>query len=101
MLFVIFLAAVLVATTVAIHAAGFGIVLAYLVKSHPKLPTRVWPITRLLVRLVWLLILVHIIEISVWALFFWWEGCMPDAESAFYFSGVTYTTIGYGDLVLT
>ena len=26
--------------------------------------------------------------------------CLPDAESAFYFSGVTYATIGYGDLVL-
>ena len=25
---------------------------------------------------------------------------MPDAESALYFSGVSYTTIGYGDLVL-
>ena len=24
----------------------------------------------------------------------------PDAEAAVYFSGVTYTTIGYGDLVL-
>jgi len=25
---------------------------------------------------------------------------MPDAQSAFYFSVVTYTTTGYGDLVL-
>jgi len=25
---------------------------------------------------------------------------MPDLQSAFYFSGVTYTTTGYGDLVL-
>ena len=25
---------------------------------------------------------------------------MPDAQSAFYFSAVTYTTTGYGDLVL-
>jgi len=25
---------------------------------------------------------------------------MPNAESAFYFSGITYTTLGYGDLVL-
>jgi len=24
----------------------------------------------------------------------------PDAESAFYYSGVTYATIGYGDLLL-
>ena len=26
--------------------------------------------------------------------------CFPDAESAFYFAGVTYTSVGYGDLVL-
>jgi hypothetical protein len=25
---------------------------------------------------------------------------MPDAESAFYFSAVTYTSLGYGDLLL-
>jgi Ion channel len=25
---------------------------------------------------------------------------VPNAEAAFYFSGVTYTTIGYGDVVL-
>jgi len=29
-----------------------------------------------------------------------WGGCLPDLESAFCFSGATYTTIGYGDLVL-
>lgn len=40
------------------------------------------------------------IEISVWALFYLLQDCMPTAESAFYFSGVTYTTVGYGDLVL-
>ena len=51
-------------------------------------------------RLTWALILIHVIEITVWALFYWWRRCLPDAESAFYFSGVTYTTIGYGDLVL-
>ena len=100
MLAVTFVAAVLVAITVAIHATGFGMVLAHLMKSHARLPTRTWPIALLLIRLIWLLILIHAIEISVWALFYWWEGCLPDAESAFYFSGVTYTTIGYGDLVL-
>jgi hypothetical protein len=40
------------------------------------------------------------IEIAVWALFFWWEKCLPDLESSFYFSGVTYVTLGYGDLLL-
>jgi hypothetical protein len=34
------------------------------------------------------------------ALFYWWQKCLPDAETPFYFSGVTYTSVGYGDLVL-
>ena len=42
----------------------------------------------------------HLVEISIWALFYLWRGCMPNAEAAFYFSGVTYTTVGYGDMVL-
>jgi len=36
----------------------------------------------------------------MWGLFYLWRGCVTDAETAFYFSGVTYTTIGYGDVVL-
>ena len=100
MLAVMFIAAVLVATTVAVHSAGLGIVLSHLVKSHAVPPTQSWPITWLLIRVALLLILIHAAEISVWAFFYVWEGCLPDAESAFYFSGVTYATIGYGDLVL-
>ena len=42
----------------------------------------------------------HLIEITVWALFFQWKQAMPDLSSALYFSAVTYTTTGYGDLVL-
>src|SRR5215217_1654516 len=100
MLAVLLSAAVLVAITVAVHAVGLGIVLSHLVESHALPPTRTWPITRLLIRLAWLLILIHAVAIAVWALFYRWQGCFPDAESAFYFSGVTYTTIGFGDLVL-
>jgi hypothetical protein len=94
------IAAALVAVTVAVHAAGFGLVLATVVKRHVAPPATFWPITWLLVRLVWLLMLIHVVEISVWALFYRWKQCLPDAESAFYFSGVTYTTLGYGDVVL-
>lgn len=95
-----FTAAILVAITVAVHAAGFALVLRYFMKSHATPPTQFWPITWLLIRVTWLLILMHVVEITVWALFYWWQGCLPDAEAAFYFAGVTYTTIGYGDLVL-
>ena len=100
MLAVIFIAAVLVAITVAIHAAALSVVLSHLIKSHAAPPTQAWAITLLLVRVALLLMLFHAVEISVWAFVYVWEGCMPDAESAFYFSGSTYTTIGYGDVVL-
>ena len=79
---------------------GLAIVLSRWAKLHPLCPTRFWPITWLLIRVTWWLILIHLIEISVWGLFFLWKECLPDAESSFYFAGVTYTTIGYGDLVL-
>ena len=69
-------------------------------KSRAAPPTQTWPIVWLLISVTWWLILIHAAEISVWALCYLWAGCLPDAESAFYFSGVTYTTVGYGDLVL-
>ena len=90
----------LVATTVIIHAAGLGVVLSHVLRSTVRPDARFWPITWLLVRIAWFLIVIHLLEIAVWALFFWWQNCLPDAESSFYFSGVTYATLGYGDLLL-
>src|SRR6059036_2031439 len=94
------IAAALVAITVIIHAAGLGLVLSHVLHSAERPDTRFWPITWLLIRIAWLLIVIHVFEIAVWALFFWWEKCLPNMESSFYFSGVTYATIGYGDIVL-
>ncbi len=96
----LFFAFCLVAMTVIIHAAGIALVLNRIWRSPARPETGFWPISWLLIRLAWWLILVHLLEIAVWAFFFWWQKCLPDAESSFYFSGVTYATIGYGDLVL-
>jgi hypothetical protein len=88
----------LVALTVAIHAAGLSGL--FQSRSSRLSDMHFWPATRLLVSVAWWLILLHLAEIAVWGLFYWWQNCLPDAESSFYFSGVTYTTVGYGDLVL-
>ena len=100
MLSTLLIASALVAVTVGVHAAGLTVLLRALMKSHAQPPTHFWPVTRLLIGLTWWLIVMHLAEISVWGLFYFWQGCLPDAESAFYFAGVTYTTVGYGDLVL-
>jgi hypothetical protein len=87
----------LLALTVTIHAAGLSMMLRRL-RRPPA--AGFWPMTRLLVWVAWYLLLLHLAAISLWALFFWYQQCLPDAESSFYFSGVTYSTLGYGDLVL-
>ncbi len=46
------------------------------------------------------MILLHLSEITVWALFYLAKGVIPDLQSSLYFSAVTYTTTGYGDIVL-
>jgi hypothetical protein len=100
MLDVAFIACALVSATVVVHVVGISVLLRSILNVHSRLPTHVWPIIRLVVGLTLALILLHAIEIAIWALFFLWAECLPDAESAFYFSGVTYATVGYGDVVL-
>jgi len=94
------IASCLVAITVTIHASGLGVGLSYAFRSIGRPEARFWQITWLLIRVAWWLIVLHLLEIAVWALFFWWHECLPDVESSFYFSGVTYATLGYGDLLL-
>lgn len=100
MLSLVLVAVALVAVTVAVHAVGIAVMLRAMRRWVPLPPTRLWPITRLLISITWCLILLHLMEISMWGLFYLWWGCLPDTEAAFYFAGVTYTSIGYGDLVL-
>ena len=100
MLPTILITCALVAITVAVHAIGLTVLLKGLMRPDTLLLAGFWPITWLLIRVAWSLILIHLIEILVWGLFYYWKDCMPNAEAAFYFSGVTYTTVGYGDLVL-
>ena len=99
-MFSVFLSAcVLAYLTVAIHAMGIAALLRAFTRLHP-FPTSLRQIALMLLRMIWWLVLLHLIEISIWALFYLWRGCLTDAGTAFYFSGVTYTTIGYGDVVL-
>lgn len=90
----------LVAATVTIHATGLVLLLIRVTHWKTRQDTPFWPATRLVIEIAWWLVLLHLAEIAVWAFFYWRQQCLPDIESAFYFAGVTYTTVGYGDLVL-
>ena len=90
----------LMALCVAVHATGLMGAMRWLDRSPALADRRFWPPTWLLIRIAGWLVLLHLVEIGFWALLYTWGHAMPDAHSAFYFSSVTYTTTGYGDMVL-
>ena len=89
----------LMAACVVIHATGITSVIRWHYTDAP-MARRFWVWTWLFIRLAGWMILLHLIEIALWASLYEWTGAMPDLPSALYFSIVTYTTTGYGDLVL-
>ena len=53
----------------------------------------------LIVRFMSVMIVFHLLQILLWAGFYRWN-CFPSWENAFYFSAASFSTVGYGDLVL-
>jgi len=94
------IALLLMALCVLVHAIGTTGAFRRIYRAPALNDPGFWPPTWLLIRIAGWLILLHLIEISLWALLYAWRQAMPDLHAAFYFSTVTYTTTGYGDLVL-
>jgi hypothetical protein len=96
-------ATALVAGTVAIHSAGSF----FLIWRFQKLRTRTTKqpgylrLTLFLTIAVLALLVLHLLEVALWAAFYYRQGCFPDARTSVYFSLITYATVGYGDIVLT
>lgn len=41
-----------------------------------------------------------VLQMVLWAVVYRWMGQLPDFETALYFSGVTFTSLGLGDITL-
>jgi voltage-gated potassium channel Kch len=96
----LFIAWALMALCVTVHAMGMTVALGILNRMIVRMGARFWFSTWMLVQIAGWAILLHLVEIAVWAFFYTWKQALPDLTSALYFSAVTYTTTGYGDLVL-
>jgi len=53
----------------------------------------------LMIRFTTAMVVLHILQIVLWAGSYRWL-FLPSWESAFYFSASSYSTVGYGDIVL-
>jgi voltage-gated potassium channel Kch len=54
----------------------------------------------LLILVFFIVIVLHLLETALWASFYYWQSLFPDFETSLYFSLTSYTTIGFGDVVL-
>jgi len=98
----ILVAFILVSSNVFIHATGMVKLFHWIIRPRPRIqnkfgsPTEIW----FLVRIFWVIISLHLMQICAWAAFYTLWGGLKDFETALYFSITSYTTIGYGDIVL-
>ena len=93
----------LTVVTVIIHGAGTMAAMGRAVRRRAGLtnaPGRL-AVELVMSELIGTLLLLHLAEAIVWALFLVWIGGLPDLETAMYFSLTSYTTVGYGDVLLS
>lgn len=88
----------LVAITMAIHGSGM---LATLLSCHSIKRGTQGTISffrggAVLILASWMIVLVHLVELLVWAVFFLWQDAMPNASTSYYFALMQYTTVGSG-----
>jgi hypothetical protein len=96
------LAFVLIGVSVVIHALGTLAVIVWLANAlqRRKGGWGRFASGMLTIRVVSALLLLHLLEASAWAGLYWLSRVLPDGETALYFSITSYTTVGYGDVVL-
>jgi hypothetical protein len=94
------LSLVVMALCVVIHAFGTIAALRWLEGSPSMASHGLWTPSWLLVRVAAWLFALHLLDIALWGLLYAMGRAFADVHSAIYFSSVTYTTVGYGDLVL-
>ena len=92
---------VLVTLTLVLQCAGMAVLIEW---ARTHLPRAIqwfgpWRSGVLMVRLTTLIVCLHMLEILLW-MWFYRLYCFSTWESAFYFSATSYSTVGYGDLVL-
>jgi hypothetical protein len=99
----IIVAFILVSINVSIHATGMVTLFQWVIRLLPRVEKKFGPSEEiwLLIRIFAVIISLHLAQICTWAGFYTLWGGLEDFETAAYFSVSSYTTIGYGDIVLT
>jgi voltage-gated potassium channel Kch len=95
-------AAAIVAVCLIIHVAGILLMADWILHKRDDLERTASGkhFAALIVTLFSAIMFLHIIQTTLWALFYYFQGLFSDLETSLYFSMVSFTTLGYGDVLL-
>lgn len=96
------LATVMVVLTTSIHLGGLAALIALMRwrEGHSNHVASAWWQMALILGVVQGLFFLHAVQIWVYAALYRFGGVIESFEEALYFSTSTFTTVGYGDIVL-
>jgi len=85
-----------------IHVIGIVFLGEYLLSRRERIEARVRATYSafVLIFVFSVLIVLHMVEATIWAGFYAWRGLFHDFETSLYFSLTSYSTLGYGDVLL-
>ena len=103
MLLELSVAALILAICGTIHVSGLLLLFEWLITHQNWILRKVnfRHYTALFTGVFVIIAALHVLEACIWAAFYYWNHLFSDLETSLYFSLGTYTTIGYGDVVLT
>ena len=82
-------------------AAALGALAIGALLARRAVGTRVWRNGLATLMLIMILLMGHLAQMAVWAIVFVAAGEFGTFADAFYHSAVNYTTLGYGDIVMS
>lgn len=102
MLAEIAIAAGIVSVCLMIHVVGILLMAEWLLRRRDDLArtASVRHVAVLIVTLFAAIIFLHLLQTTLWAIFFYTQSLFSDFETSLYFSMVSFATIGYGDVLL-
>jgi len=95
--------AVAVVCTVFVHALALNATVNFVrrEKRLGRAGTGFWTDVTIVVLAILFVLVAHLIEIALWAVLFVMCGEFSEFGVAYYHSAVNYTTLGYGDLIMS
>ena len=89
--------------TLCVQVVPTAILIRIATSKHPRGLTRpsFWPNFVLFQMAALLLALAHLVDIALWALLYCLCGEFAEFEAAYYHSAVNFSTLGYGDIVMS